>query len=133
MEPSAWTADRVLQSEQTMVEHRLAIYSVAARHDTTGQFAALTQVCAEADSPDWAVQQITAVRPEHRGHRLGLLTKIAMLELLAKLEPGVRRIQTGNAGANAHMIAINEQLGFTIAGVSRDWELDLGSQPATQS
>jgi RimJ/RimL family protein N-acetyltransferase len=74
-----------------------------------------------------------AVRPEYRGHRLGLLTKIAMLDLLAKLEPGVRRIQTGNAGSNAHMVAINEQLGFTIAGVSRDWELDLGSQPATQS
>jgi GNAT superfamily N-acetyltransferase len=132
MEPSAWTPERVLQSEQTMVEHRLAIFSVAARHDATGQFAALTQVCTEADSPDWAFQQITAVRPGHRGHRLGLLTKIAMLELLAKLEPGVRRIQTGNAGANAHMIAINELLGFTIAGVSRDWELDLKAEPPSQ-
>ena len=109
------------------------IYSVAARHDTTDRFAALTEVCTEADSPDWAFQQITAVRPEHRGHRLGLLTKIAMLDLLAKLEPGVSCIQTGNAGMNAHMIAINEQLGFTIAGVSRDWELDLAGKRATQS
>jgi hypothetical protein len=48
-----------------------------------------------------------------------------MLDLLAELAPGVQRIQTGNAGSNAHMIAINEQLGFTIAGVSREWELDL--------
>jgi hypothetical protein len=26
------------------------------------------------------------------------------------------------------MIAINEKLGFTITGVSRDWELDLTEQ-----
>jgi RimJ/RimL family protein N-acetyltransferase len=128
MEPSAWTADRVLQSEQTMVEHRLTIYSVAARHDTTGQLAALTQLCTEADSPDWAFQQITAVRPEHRGHRLGLLTKIAMMDLLAEHAPGVRRIQTDNAGSNAHMIAINEQLGFRTAGVSREWEINLADR-----
>jgi GNAT superfamily N-acetyltransferase len=125
MEPSAWPADRVRESERTMIEHQLTIYSVAARHDGTGDLAALTQMCTEADTPDWAFQQITAVRPDHRGHRLGLLVKIAMMDLLAAHEPAVRRIQTGNAGSNAHMIAINEQLGFTIAGVSRDWELDL--------
>jgi RimJ/RimL family protein N-acetyltransferase len=116
-----------------MVDRELTIYSVAARHDATGDLAALTQVCTEADKADWGFQQITAVRPEHRGHRLGLLAKIALLDLLARHEPGVRRIQTSNAGANSHMIAINEQLGFAIAGVSRDWELDLTSQPATQS
>jgi GNAT superfamily N-acetyltransferase len=124
-EPWAWTADRVRQSEQTIIDHELALYSVAARHDATGDFAALTQVCTEADNPDWAFQQVTAVLPKHRGHRLGLLVKIAMLDLLAVHEPAVRRIETSNAGANAHMIAINEQLGFTACGVSRDWELDL--------
>jgi RimJ/RimL family protein N-acetyltransferase len=54
-----------------------------------------------------------------------------MLEWLQEREPAVRHIETGNAGANAHMIAINEQLGFTIEGVSRDWELDLGSDQDT--
>jgi GNAT superfamily N-acetyltransferase len=34
-EPNAWTADRVRQSEQTIVEHGLALYSVAARHAAT--------------------------------------------------------------------------------------------------
>ena len=65
------------------------------------------------------------MRPKHRGHRLGLLVKIAMLDLLAAHQPAVRHIETGNAGGNAHMIAINEQLGFTVAGVRRDWALDL--------
>jgi len=76
---------------------------------------------------------MTAVRPEHRGHRLGLLVKIAMLDLLTVHEPAVRRIQTDNAASNPHMVAINEQLGFTIAGTSRHWELDLTVPPGTQS
>jgi len=54
-----------------------------------------------------------------------MLIKIAMFDLLATHQPALRHIETGNAGGNAHLIAINEQLGFTIAGVSRDWELNL--------
>jgi RimJ/RimL family protein N-acetyltransferase len=70
---------------------------------------------------------VTAVLPEHRGHRLGLLVKIAMLDLLASQAPDVDRIFTGNAGSNQHMIAINEQLGFEVADTYRSWELDLAS------
>jgi GNAT superfamily N-acetyltransferase len=125
VEPTTWDADRVRHGEQTMMEHGLSGHSVAARHDGTGEFAALTEVVTEADTPGWGFQQITAVRAEHRGHRLGLLVKVAMLELLREHAPGVRLIQTSNAGENAHMIAINEQLGFTVRGVSRDWELDI--------
>jgi GNAT superfamily N-acetyltransferase len=131
VEPLVWDADRIRRSEEVMAEHKLTCYAIAARHDATGELAALTEMCIEADTPDWAFQQITAVLPEHRGHRLGLLLKIAMLEWLQEREPAVRHIETGNAGANAHMIAINEQLGFTIEGVSRDWELDLGSRQDT--
>ena len=128
VEPNTWDGDRVRHGDQTMIEHGLTCYSVGARHEHTGELAALTQVCTEQDTPDWGFQQITAVRREHRGHRLGLLTKVAMLELLRERAPGVRLIQTSNAGENAHMIAINELLGFTVRGVSRDWELDI-SEP----
>ncbi len=61
----------------------------------------------------------------HRGHRLGLLVKVVMLEWLTEAEPAIRRILTGNAGANAHMIAINERLGFAVVDTYRSWELDL--------
>ena len=125
VEPTEWTAERIQRMEQIMVDNALTAYSVAARHDASGELAALTQLCTEADNPDWAFQQITAVAPGHRGHRLGLLVKIANLELLTEREPGVGRVQTFNAGANDHMIAINEQLGCVVAGVSRDWELSL--------
>jgi hypothetical protein len=59
-------------------------------------------------------QLITAVIREHRGHRLGLLLKTAMLERLAVAEPALERIVTGNAVGNQWMIAINEQLGYRL-------------------
>ncbi len=125
IEPSVWTAERVRESEQSMIDHGLTLYSVAARHDASGNLAALTQVITEADTPDWAFQQITAVLSGHRGHRLGLLVKIGMIGLVMAREPAVRHFHTGNAGANAHMIAINERLGYAVGGLSRTWQLDL--------
>jgi hypothetical protein len=53
------------------------------------------------------------------------LVKIAMLDLLATAEPQVERIDTWNAEANKHMIAVNEALGYTIYGqLVTDWEID---------
>lgn len=128
MEPTVWDAERIRHAEQTAIEHGITYHAVAARHDATGRLAALTAVIAEADRPDWGFQQITAVLADHRGHRLGLLAKIAMLGFLAEHAPKIRHILTGNAGANEHMIAINEQLGYTVLAVHRAWELDLASQ-----
>lgn len=46
-----------------------------------------------------------------------------MQEWLAEAEPQLRRILTGNAGANEHMIAINEALGYRVFGPPfRSWE-----------
>jgi GNAT superfamily N-acetyltransferase len=127
VQPQAWDADRIRSLEQTAIAHGLCFYSVAARHLATGDFAALTQITADPGTPGWGIQQITAVTPEHRGHRLGLLVKIAMLELLTGCGPDVRRILTGNAGSNEHMIAINAQLGYQVSAVYRSWELDLAA------
>jgi GNAT superfamily N-acetyltransferase len=125
VEPWTWDAAQVRTLDQSLVERGLNQYTVAARHRGSGQFAAITQIVADPALPEWAFQQTTAVAPDHRGHRLGLLVKIAMLELLAEVRPATRRILTGNAGLNAHMIAINEQLGYYVRDVYRAWELDL--------
>lgn len=92
----------------------LRVYSFAALHEATGEMAALTQVEVEQEFPGWANQHMTAVTRAHRGHRLGLLVKTAMLEWLATAEPQLQNIVTGNAAANDHMIAINEQLGYEV-------------------
>jgi GNAT superfamily N-acetyltransferase len=92
----------------------------------SGEMAALTEVAVDPADPGWGHQMITAVTREHRGHRLGLLVKLVMLELLAAQEPQLRRILTSNAESNAHMIAVNEALGYTILGQpATSWQLDV--------
>lgn len=121
-----WDTDRVRQSAQRVAAQGLRYYSVAAAGEA-GELAALTQLGVDPLQPDWGFQELTVVACPHRGHRLGLLVKTAMLELLAAREPQLTTIITGNADANKHMIAINEQLGFTELERWRSWDLDIAS------
>ena len=111
-QPQVWDADRVQLADQLSQAKGLRRYSVAAAHAGTGELAALTQLSIEEADPSWGHQEMTAVARAHRGHRLGLLTKVDMLELLAGREPQVRCVQTWNGETNDHMVAINEALGF---------------------
>jgi GNAT superfamily N-acetyltransferase len=114
-EHAVWDADRVReQIDDIRVAQGRHVYTLAALHDASGEMAAVTSVEPDLDFPRWGHQQITAVTRKHRGHRLGLLVKAAMLDWLAVAEPGIERIVTYNAAANDHMVAINEQLGYEL-------------------
>ena len=89
-------------------------YLIAALHSGTGEMAAISHVEVDPELPEWGYQLITAVARQHRGHRLGLLTKAAMLDWLASAEPALQRIVTWNAASNEHMIAINDTLGYEL-------------------
>ena len=123
--PQQVTGLRVRQNELRTAAQGLRHYTVAARDDRTGRLAALTEVSVDPLQPDWGFQELTAVDRAHRGHRLGLLIKVAMLDLLGKAEPGLRHIHTGNADANTHMIAINDALGFRVLDRILSWQLDV--------
>ena len=115
-EDDIWDADRMRARADTRV--RLAGhlgYAVAAVHDETGEMAALTKVFIDPAEPAWGHQGITAVTRPHRGHRLGLLIKAALLEWLAGAEPLLERLETTNAEVNSYMIAVNEALGYRLA------------------
>ncbi|MGH3170843.1 MAG: GNAT family N-acetyltransferase, partial [Trebonia sp.] len=128
-EERQWDADRVRRELYDLLEAvGSRFHEVAAIHDATGEMAALTMVESDPEVPEWGHQQLTAVTRPHRGHRLGLLVKAAMLGRLAADEPGLRHIITGNADVNDHMIAINEQLGFESL---RPWVQDLEIPVAT--
>jgi RimJ/RimL family protein N-acetyltransferase len=120
-------AEWVRQADRRSARQGLRRYSVAARSDQTGELAGLTQVSIDPQLSCWASQLITAVSRAHRGHRLGLLIKVAMLDLLAAAEPGLRYMSTGNAQDNTHMAAINEEIGFRILDHWRFWEIDLAT------
>jgi GNAT superfamily N-acetyltransferase/RimJ/RimL family protein N-acetyltransferase len=114
--PEVWDAGRVREFVSLRPRFGMHDYGVLARHDDTGELAGLTEVSVDPDDPGWGHQLITAVIGRHRGHRLGLLLKVAMLELLAATEPGLERIATWNAASNAPMIAVNDALGYVVYG-----------------
>jgi len=120
------TGERVRQTDARTAVQGLRQYTVVARHDETGELAALTALSVDPLQPDWGFQELTAVIRAHRGHRLGLLVKVAMLQQLAAAEPGLEHILTGNADSNSHMIAINDTLGFRPLDRFATWQLGVG-------
>jgi GNAT superfamily N-acetyltransferase len=129
-EEQRWDEARVRESQQRVAAQGLRYYTVAARCERTGELAGMTQVGVDPFTPRWAFQEMTAVARPHRGHRLGLLVKVGMLELLADCEPLVKRIYTSNADTNEHMVAINVELGFQVIDHWRSWELPVAAMLA---
>jgi GNAT superfamily N-acetyltransferase len=127
--PAVWDAERVRKRVNDLRPlYGLRIYSIAARHDATGELAALTEVAVDPADPGWGHQMLTGVTRTHRGHRLGLLVKVAMAEWLLTAEPELQRIDTWNAQSNQYMIAVNEALGYTILGRPGSWwKLDVAA------
>jgi hypothetical protein len=114
-EPEHWDAERIRDRTNRAVRAGLLrSHNVAAFRDGTGDMVAFSGVIIDPEHPTWGFQQLTAVVRTHRGHRLGLLVKTAMLDLLGSAEPQLEFIVTGNAAANEHMIAVNEQLGYRV-------------------
>ena len=66
--------------------------------------------------PERVYQWGTLVRREHRGHRLGLATKVHNLRRFQEQRAGRSAVFTYNAEVNRHMIAVNEALGFRPVG-----------------
>lgn len=73
-----------------------------------GEVVGYTQLLVSADGTR-ADQEGTLVRADHRGHGLGLVLKVANLR---QLPATVRTVSTYNADENAHMVAVNDALGF---------------------
>lgn len=115
VQPEVWDADRIRQRWGSLLrEGHVRGYSIAALREGTGEMAALTEVTIDPQVPQWGRQRLTAVTRPHRGHRLGLLVKTAMMQWLAKAEPRLERIETGNTVANDHIIAVNAALGYKV-------------------
>lgn len=124
-EPEAYDADRMRGRETGCLACGLHLVSTAAVADDGGPLVAFTQLVGNTTSPWYAGQWDTIVAPEHRGHRLGTLIKVANLAQASVQRPELRVIDTVNAGSNAYMIGINEAMGFRLHSRSGEWQLDL--------
>lgn len=129
IEEDVWDAERVRDFERTQLACGRHTLVAAAEHVPTGTLAAFTVLVVRPgegpDVPPAVFQDATLVSREHRGHRLGMLVKVANVRALAQTFPTARRIHTWNAEENTHMLAINVALGFRPAGISGTWQKHL--------
>jgi len=107
----AYPPERIRRYEESLERRRQTQYTILARHRPSGEAAAITMLCVPELRPEIAAQEDTSVLASHRGHRLGLRLKLAMLDWLRADRPDVGYADTWNAPGNAPMIAINEALG----------------------
>lgn len=110
IEPQKPDVDSIRESEELIDrQRRVSFGTIALAPD--GQAAAYSQLLVSADDGN-AYQWGTLVRATDRGHRLGIAVKVANLRMLHREAPQTRAVYTYNAESNAHMLAVNTQLGF---------------------
>jgi GNAT superfamily N-acetyltransferase len=122
VEPAEIDAERIRGDEAAAAARGERRYHTGIRHDATGALVAWTTLAFEPTIPDHAWQHITIVDPAHRGHRLGIWSKLANLRYARAREPALRTVDTWNAATNAHMIAINEAIGFRAVDAFTQWQ-----------
>ena len=108
--------ERIRSYEQAQLANDMRLYRLLARHKESGVLAGHTVVAVETERDAVGHQHDTSVVRSHRGHRLGLLLKAAMILWLAEVEPQLETVDTWNAESNDHMIAVNELLGYRWTG-----------------
>lgn len=111
IEAHASGAAEVRSEEEVMARQGRTPHRAVAL-DADGALVAYTEVVSTEHEPHRAYQWGTLVRPDHRGHRLGMAVKVAALRQLVEHAPQVREVLTWNAEVNGPMIAVNEQLGY---------------------
>jgi RimJ/RimL family protein N-acetyltransferase len=125
IEDEVFTVERLRSFEKAERDRDRRSYRLAARHLETGELAGHTMVGVDADQPGYGFQYDTSVLRAHRGHRLGLLLKIAMMRWLGEVEPQLRCVFTGNAATNSYMIRVNELIGYQVVIKYAEWQLRL--------
>jgi GNAT superfamily N-acetyltransferase len=105
-------ADRVREREANHHAQGHLELGTAALHRASGAVAGYSDILVIPGDEEQCWQGNTIVDPEHRGHRLGTILKIENHRLLRSYRPRMRFVHTWNAEVNAHMIAINEAVGY---------------------
>jgi GNAT superfamily N-acetyltransferase len=117
-----WDAQRVRTvDELNRFSPRRMLHAVV-EHVPTGRLVAFNELSVPPDRHRSVEQQDTLVLREHRGHRLGMLVKVANLLHLESTYPGRPSVTTFNAEENRHILAVNEALGFVPIGYAGGWK-----------
>jgi GNAT superfamily N-acetyltransferase len=104
--------DRLREHERVVEDRGTRRYTTVAVEDATGTVVGLSTLVVFDGADPAGYQWATIVDPPHRGHRLGMLLKVANLRHLREHEPQVRHVDTWNADSNAPMLRVNVAMGF---------------------
>ncbi len=119
------TVERILEQDAAVARDPRSFLYSAVEHVPTGVLAGYTSMAVPVETDRSVAQYSTLVLKEHRGHRLGMLLKLANLDHLQRERPGYPSIITFNAEENRYMLDVNEAVGFVPMGYEGAWRKDL--------
>jgi GNAT superfamily N-acetyltransferase len=117
-----WTIERLDDWEREVEQGPRFAATTAAEHVPSGELVGFTQLMVARDTTRPVDQDDTIVLKEHRGHRLGMLLKVANIRQLEEVAPGHPSIITFNAEENRPMLDVNEAVGFVPVGYEAAWQ-----------
>jgi len=120
-----WNAERVIEDDDGQESSPRTNLSSLVVHTATGEAAGFTELSVPPELHRPVAQGDTIVLREHRGHRLGMLLKLANLRYLEQVSPGHPSVTTFNAEENRHMLSVNEEIGFVAWGYEGAWKKTL--------
>ncbi|MEV4896890.1 GNAT family N-acetyltransferase [Nonomuraea sp. NPDC055795] len=118
-----WDAAAVREMAKVMADRGDTLLTLAALHGET--MAGYTEIVIRAGELRRAAQYGTAVVPAHRGHGLGIWLKATMVRRLRAEHPGLTEVETDTAADDAHMLAVNERLGYRACRDTHQYQFDL--------
>ena len=117
-----WDEARVRALDDGQEESPRSLLITAIEHVPSGTLAGFTELTVPPEVERPVEQRDTLVLKEHRGHKLGMLLKLANLRYLAQTYPGHPSVTTFNAEENRPMLDVNEAIGFLAVGYSGGWK-----------
>jgi len=120
-----WDADRVRNRDERRRRAAQTPLVAAVVHVPSETLVAYNDVLVPSDRTRPVSQAVTLVLKEHRGHRLGMIVKLANIRQVQAFSPESPSILTYNAEENRPMLDVNEVIGFVPVAYSGAWQKSL--------
>jgi GNAT superfamily N-acetyltransferase len=122
VDEETWTEERIVAHDEAEVAGGRPLLVTVALHVPTNRLVGINELSVSNDRTRPVGQEDTLVLQEHRGHRLGMLLKVANLQELAQIAPDAPLVFTFNAEENRPMLDVNEAVGFRAVGYDGSWQ-----------
>jgi mycothiol synthase len=123
MEDEIYTPEMLTEEDALTQKAGWVPWNYVAVHKPTGEWGGYTRLFPGVFRPQFAYQDDTGVRPEHRNRGLGRWLKATMLLKLMDERPQTRWVDTWNATVNEPMLNINHAMGFRRILKYQEWEI----------